>query len=193
MKNTYVHCKDWSWEDKLLYIKACIGEDMPHEGFCGHAVNSKNELLNTYRLEAGFIYHRDGMLSYDTPRANPSTGALKEIDIQTLRAAALKDKPKRVKVEYVKVEESIFDLKGDFKRGELYCGHYGGYALISVDSYLADCYSQGEVYRRLETEISERDEFIEAVYKHAQLNDCINFTESMAGLLFDSGKFKLVD
>ena len=42
-----------------------------------------------------------------------------DYDRYILRAAAL-EKPKRVKVEYVKVEDSIFDLKEEFDREELY-------------------------------------------------------------------------
>jgi hypothetical protein len=76
------------------------------------------------------------------------------------RAKGLVGKSEYIKGKYVKVTESIFELEDEFKRGELYCGHDGSYVSISVDNYLADCYSQGKVYRKVIIELTDRELFI---------------------------------
>ena len=45
---------------------------------------------------------------------------VKPIPTETPEEKEALEKPKRVKVEYVKVEDSIFDLKEEFDREELY-------------------------------------------------------------------------
>ena len=198
MKNTYVCCKDWSWEDKLLYIKACIGEDMPHESFCGHAVNGKNELLNTYRFEAGYIYYRDTeMLSFDRASTNPFVGKLKEVGIESLRAAELEEKPKRVRVDlklpnYATVSSAIKAHEDGVKFVRLLPD--GDTEDLSWFG-LCECYAKGlKVMIEEETEISERDEFIEAAYKSMiGIERAMDVCEEHLGAMFDSGKFKLVD
>jgi hypothetical protein len=77
----------------------------------------------------------------------------------------LKDlKPKPTK--FVKVEESIFDLKEEFESGELYFDagelsdgyalSISGYVKINSKETLCDCYSDGNVYRQVE--LDWRDE-----------------------------------
>ena len=108
-----------------------------------------------------------------------------------LRSAAL-NKPKRVEVSYVKVEDSIFDLRPDFEAGELYVLNMSKYSKCETWRELAHFMIEGELYRKVETEIDERQEFIDTAYHQAQLAECVNFTKGMAEALFDSGKFKLV-
>lgn len=79
----------------------------------------------------------------------------------------------RTKVEYEKVTESIFDLKEEFERGELYYRSNSKvippyeYEKIKTIYVLCNCaaYSNPNLYRRIETPINERDEFIDAVEK----------------------------
>ena len=76
-----------------------------------------------------------------------------------LRAAALEEKPKRVKVSYVKVEDSIFDLRPDFEDGELFQAmNNESYQVITGELKLAELLSYGLVCRKVETEIDWRDE-----------------------------------
>ncbi|AUR84311.1 hypothetical protein NVP1054O_07 [Vibrio phage 1.054.O._10N.261.52.A1] len=113
-----------------------------------------------------------------------------------LRAAAL-NKPKRVKVEYVKVEFSREweAVKYYNEVGELFvidcCGNYTSVNDISGEWYEVVCKNYMDLYRRIETEITERDEFIE-MYAWATQDDKQNI-DDIAGMLFDSGKFKLVE
>lgn len=108
-----------------------------------------------------------------------------------LRAAAL-EKPKRTKAEYVKVTDSIFDLKSEFEDGWLSSKAGGHYVNIdNLDSLLL-AYRNDNVYRKVETEIDERQEFIDELSKiQKEIGDCQlgEFYEA----IFDSGKFKLVN
>ena len=75
-------------------------------------------------------------------------------------------KPKRIKVEYVKVEDSIFDLQHDLVDGNLFYqdtddSHYP----INTERQLVYWFDLDGVYRKVETEIDERQEFIEAACK----------------------------
>ncbi|AUS00496.1 hypothetical protein NVP1276O_03 [Vibrio phage 1.276.O._10N.286.54.E4] len=71
-----------------------------------------------------------------------------------LRAAALEEKPKPTK--FVKVEEPIFDLKGEFERGELYSsdceGHYT--QLKCKKKFYLAAY-QDSIYRKVEIDWRE--------------------------------------
>ena len=83
------------------------------------------------------------------------------------------EKPKRVKVEFVKVEDSIFDLREEFEKYELYskadiifdgCVE-DGFVSIHSEIDLAKAIQVDQIYRKVETEIDERQEFIEAACK----------------------------
>lgn len=131
-----------------------------------------------------------------------------DVDCYILRAAAL-EKPKqisdtarevfsggekRTKVDYVKVKDSIWSLEGEFKCGELYnksldCS--GSFVSIKSETVLIACAAAGNVYRRIETPMTEREAFIHT-YAWAVQDDKSN-VEDIAGMLFDSGKFKLVN
>ena len=99
------------------------------------------------------------------------------------------EKPKRV--EYVKVEDSIFDLQSDFESGCLF-GDSSGLVKVSSLAYLGACYDTGTIYCRIETEITERDEFINECIVHGDLI-ARDGAREVYGNLFDSGKFKLVE
>ena len=108
-----------------------------------------------------------------------------------LRAAVL-EKPKRVKVEYAKVYDSIFDLRTSLNAGELFYKDIDdGFYVINSEPQLVSCFNSERVYLKVKTEITERDEFIE-MYALATQDDKQNI-EDIAGMLYDSGKFKLVE
>ena len=103
----------------------------------------------------------------------------------------LKPKHIKVKVEFVKVEDSIFDLQHDLVDGKLFYqdtddSHYP----INTERQLVYWFDLDGVYRKVETEIDERQEFIDAAI---ELIDASKKTDGLLGAMFDSGKFKLVE
>lgn len=63
-----------------------------------------------------------------------------------------------VRVEYEKVTDSIFDLKDEFERGELYKPmNDGSYEQITGDVKLCDLFGYGLIYRRIEKPVDWRD------------------------------------
>jgi len=83
------------------------------------------------------------------------------------------EKPRHVNVEYVKVVDSIFNLREEFEKYELYskadiifdnCGE-DGFVSIHSEIDLAKAIQVDQIYRKVETEIDERQEFIEAACK----------------------------
>ncbi|CAM0042669.1 hypothetical protein VPHK122_0093 [Vibrio phage K122] len=194
MKNTYVKCADWNWEDKLLYIKACIGEDIPHNKICGHSVLSKDVLLSLYR-DAHYIYCLDGgMIVYDGQTKSPDIGGKSEIKLRSLKP--------RTKTEFVR-EESFRDVlkcaidgevfyskngNGEFKFDAsqlLFVNHDG--ADVDISHLTEHCF-----YRKVETEIDERQEFIEVACEKSGLSKH-SVEAQVFGVIFDSGEFKLVE
>ncbi len=110
MKGTHVKCRDWSEQEKIAYIKACIGEDMPHSKMCGNGVESRDNLIGFYR-SAGWLYCTDdGMVSYDDidSEGNPF-GCQNRIYVSDLP----KPKPepqKTFKYEKAQEQEAIYDV-----------------------------------------------------------------------------------
>ena len=133
-----------------------------------------------------------------------SSDALNEINHRgkeryILRAAALEDKPKRTKVSYVEVN-SVFELCKD----ELDSGNYGvvdslgDYIKVSCEFELSIAIKMLKLVRRIETEIDERQEFIDKAkgvgicfFDGSKLTGAN--IEHLSGELYDSGKFKLVE
>ena len=100
-----------------------------------------------------------------------------------LRAAAL-EKPERVKVEYVKVK-SVFELN----REEMHLGKYGW----KIDDSFHPCFNEVELisnltrndlFVKIETEITERDEFIDKAIEIAE-RSCNDDVRAFLGLVFD--------
>ncbi len=118
-----------------------------------------------------------------------------------LRAAALQEKKPRTKVEYVKVTDSIFDLRPDFEAGELYFRWLGnseqgsggvGYDKITTESMLLCRYEEGRLLRRrIETPMTEREAFIEAL-QSVWVIDGVDGQEQLEKIV-NSGLFKLVN
>ena len=89
-------------------------------------------------------------------------GPMKEVTLSDL-------KPKPTK--FVKVEEAIFDLKGEFERGELYCKNLcasDDYTRLSTEVALFGCASADNIYRKVE--IDWRDE-VKKLDSHAIFYD----------------------
>lgn len=63
---------------------------------------------------------------------------------------------KPTRTEYVKVTESIFDLKEEFEKGRLFHNE----CVIRSATALAECYTKDNIYRRIEKEVDWRDEVI---------------------------------
>lgn len=98
-------------------------------------------------------------------------------------------KPPRSKVEYVKVEDSIWDLRPDFEAGELYVqllGNSDEYRAIEEESTLIDEMRDDNVYRRIETQITERDEFIDRAVALDEFSKGLTF-QGFIGKLYDAG------
>ena len=66
---------------------------------------------------------------------------------------------KPIRTEYVKVTDSIFDLKLDFKKNELY-EKVNGYHELNFEGDLVSAWSEGRVYRKVEREITWQDEVL---------------------------------
>ena len=107
-----------------------------------------------------------------------------------LRAAA-SEKPKRVKVEYVKVSKvtSIFTLSDDYSNGILFDHEEKP---VKSEIHLMELLTSNLLKRMVQTEVTERDEFINECIVHGGLR-ARDGAREVYGNLFDSGKFKLVD
>lgn len=71
----------------------------------------------------------------------------------------------KLKTEWVKVEDSIFDLAPELKAGELYCGSNGDESvkcLVKTESHLVFLRHEGRpIYRKVEKVIDEKQEFLD--------------------------------
>lgn len=101
-----------------------------------------------------------------------SCGKVFAVDIDYEQLPVLVDslvnpQPKRTRTEYEKVTESIFDLRDEFERGELYwwyesdCKDKSEFVGIRSEYDLSTYFAKGNIYRKVEKEIDERQEFVE--------------------------------
>ena len=108
---------------------------------------------------------------------------------------ALDEKPKRVKVEWVKIDKhtSVFSLADDYHNGLLTDSNKDQ---IKSEIHLMEILTSDLLYKRIETEIDERQEFIDEVER---ISECVANEGSdwsfacIASKMYDSGKFKLVE
>ncbi len=100
----------------------------------------------------------------------------------------------KIRVDHVKVEESIFDLKEEYCSGSLKsnCGTNDNpkFETIMAIADLAHHLLRNNVHRVVEVEVSEQDEFTDALLEIGA--DCTSFTQ-LARTLYQSGRFKLVE
>ncbi|QYW02834.1 hypothetical protein [Vibrio phage BUCT006] len=104
-----------------------------------------------------------------------------------LRAAALEKKP-RTKVEYVKVEDSIWHLESDFKAGDLFAfDGQDNYVQVETEGDFTLSHSADNLYRRIETPMTEREAFIDGYDKLVEefLEDETKVAGDWAGYVFD--------
>lgn len=135
LKNTYIENDFGELLD--LYVKECNKQGIEwFEGFHGLDnddqvifVDSGNELYSCLKNLTGY---------YD---------CLKQITLADIKP--------RTRVEYVKVEDSIFHLKPDFEAGELYSKHNkkDKYYMINTEIWLVSAMHNGNVFRKVEREI----------------------------------------
>lgn len=104
----------------------------------------------------------------------------------------------RTKTEFVKCEfDSDIEMAKAFIGEELFYYTHGKVKqkfednLIKVNS-IADLVSGSGIYRKAETEIDERQEFIDVIEEHCHENG-FGVNRMFLGSLYDSGKFKLVE
>lgn len=92
----------------------------------------------------------------------------------------------RTRTEYEKVTESIFDLRDEFERGELYCKHEHARECTQITNTqtLAQALHGGYCYRLVEKEIDERQEFIE---RAKDLIDASKDADYSLGNMYDAG------
>lgn len=124
-----------------------------------------------------------------------------DCDRYILRAAALDPKKPRTRVEYVKCEFShAWEAVKEFECGQVFFRDTNimiptddvNYVAIDLIVDILVFHNAGNLYRKVETEIDERQEFIDAAYKAAYFSGYDDFTRGMAGAIFDSGKFKYI-
>ena len=143
-------------------------------GSANHSKRACNKILNICRPQYSFI----------------------------LRAAALeeKEKPKRVKFSYellCNTNFNVWGLKELLDNGDLFYLINDEYVVVpsGSDIFAIEHFLSGNIYRRVEAEISERDEFIGVIKElEGEYTFDDNYdTEQFGEFLFDSRKFKLVD
>ncbi|AUS00753.1 hypothetical protein NVP1278O_18 [Vibrio phage 1.278.O._10N.286.54.E8] len=126
-------------------------------------------------------YHSCKLLFTDKPEDSDSMDEFK-----SLRFVDIKElKPKPTPTKFVKVEESIFDLKGEFERGELYSSDCEGhYTQLKCEKKLYLAAHQYSVYRQVEIDWSdELDSYLDSI---SSLDS--NFDEKVT-LDFSKSKF----
>ncbi|CAH9015075.1 conserved hypothetical protein [Vibrio phage 466E53-1] len=97
-------------------------------------------------------YHSCKLLFTDKPENSYSMDEFK-----SLRLVDIKDLVKSTPTKFVKVEESIFDLKEEFERGELYAVNgREKHFVINNEGWLTNAKSNGNVYRQVK--VDWRDE-----------------------------------
>lgn len=147
-----------------------------------------------YRLSDGFyIEWFSGSKSEGWSLISSSHHDIRSVD--TSKPVIEKQKP-RTNTGFVKCEfEKLSDLVLAFESGdELYYEENTTGYKYELDMYGAiSMHKHSEkLYRKVETEIDERQEFIDAYKNLASVSMPLSI-DDWAGLMYDSGKFKLVD
>lgn len=107
-------------------------------------------------------------------------------DVRALKKLTISDLKPRTRTEYEKVTESIFDLRDEFERGELYFKYSQGIEVIKTEQMLLAQIERDGVHRKVEKEIDERQEFIDNAYYLAQSCGAYD-VEEVAGIMYDAG------
>lgn len=182
-----VNDKFQSRSDETFFVRClpknnCMTYNQCDEFKAGMVVMDLSGIKEINEEEAAFLNEVKG---YHTNKSNWD-------ECFILRAATLEEKKPRTKVEYEQIgfhkcHEAMFKHEMEEK---LYIGCNGGFELAThVD--IADNWNYN-LYRRIETPMTERDEFIEAA---CEVNERVHGErrQYIVESLFDSGKFKLVN
>ncbi len=88
-----------------------------------------------------------------------------------------------VKVEYVRVTDSIFNLKPDLDAGELYCGTCDGYSVIDKELTLMGNLYEMNVYRKVE--VTWQDEVNKFISDNMHDSDALYIKEELGEFIID--------
>lgn len=168
-------------EIRSLYVGLCnkFGIECESNSNASGAVDVTNaDYIEVY---AGICFYTN----------TPSKESSRELTIDDLKE---KTKP----TKFVKVEGSIFDLKEEFEKGELYrvYAHHGDnpmHGAIDSEFSLIQAADRSNIYRKVE--ITERDLFIDMIEQAGAelLSDGEWSFACLAASVFDSGHIKLTD
>lgn len=100
------------------------------------------------------------------------------------RELTLSDLKPRTRTEYEKVTESIFDLRDEFERGELYFQQGGEYLPYKLEAEFAHGFMHDRIYRKVEKEIDERQEFVERASGLVSKSHAVDYS---LGKMYDAG------
>lgn len=215
---------DSSWSDGYVFSDDEDSSPRISDGYwkicnpADHCMTVKEFLGDGYRFEDGDLYlnsagsvekidtaefckvmngkDSDGMDNFRHVLSAAALEKPKQI-IDTARKAFSTDsipKLKRTKIEFVKVDDSIWHLEPDFRRGELFA--FDGnrdYVQIETEGDFTLSHSSDNIYRRIETEIDERQEFIDAAIGYSYFTGSTETELILLENMYDSGKFKLVN
>lgn len=172
LTNTYVDCRSWSVEDKIKYMKLCIGNDLPHSKICGWASYSLDSLIDIYS-KCTFIYFDGSMLSQDqceTPvlMSGRNLVSLDEI----LRAAALEEKKPRTMVKYEKWNfECAWHAIKAFEDGERIYTKRSHKDYILIDNAPDVLRFLYDLHERIETPITWQEELYDYLDSSCEMSD----------------------
>lgn len=179
--NTYV--KTDSEELVHLYLKKC--KEFGFTWFSGKDINSSKPNGSAVGLN-------------EDVRLSVTNGSLDYFNDKNCRELSLLDLKPRTKTEFVKCE-----FTSDKERAEAFIEgglRYFTHGPVTGDkekdtipvTRLDELLCGSGIYRKVETEIDERQEFVETYNNLASVSMPLSIDE-WAGLMYDSGKFKLVD
>lgn len=117
-----------------------------------------------------------------------------------MREVTLSDLKPRTKTEFVKCEfEKLSDLVLAYESGEVLYREdsVGDKNELSIYGAISMHRHSDDIYRKVETEIDKRQEFIEAVVGGKGIDGCwlngVFVPSDVVGVIFDSGKVELVE
>ncbi|AUR98912.1 hypothetical protein NVP1256O_73 [Vibrio phage 1.256.O._10N.286.45.F8] len=184
LMNTYIE-NDFG-ELRKAYIDKAIELGYNHQG-------NRKRGLDWYDLP--YISIND---SWDDAYVGQTADVTIGIRFSESKILTISDLKPRTKTEFVKCEfsrewEAVRYYNED---GELFVvdcnGNYTNVNDISGAWYEVVCKNYHNIYRKVETEIDERQEFIDAYMNKAKSVPACSDAD-FAGILYDSGKFKLVE
>lgn len=176
------------------------GEDFEHTKTLNFI---RDRLVEVYGVNASYDYmHKLNNAIAFVERMEDVKKNCGGIEPKVLRGAVEieKEKPKRTKVEYVKVELSMGELASLMIDGEVFYGEDKSTKYRWLDcgfkkdeSWTPWLSHNESYYRRVETEITEREEFIDEAKKLTSDFTKQSKTSGFFEFMFNSGKFKLVN